>query len=154
MQIGHQRAFEALGEPALDNGVDRDPIAAVSDLVRGLVDWHMRHPTVARVCQFEMSALTPERYQQIAAVRKGITDMFRVAVSRGLAAGLFDVDDVDRTLRAMLSLGVDLARWYRLDGATSPESLADAYAELALRMLGVPQTSPDSHRSNQLLSAC
>ncbi len=138
MRIGHQSALDALGPPALRNGTGRDPVAALSDLVRGLVSRAARHPTIARVCQYELSALTPEHYREIAAMRKGITDVFRFAVSRGLAAGLFDVDDVNLVVRAILSLGVDLVRWYRLDGPDSPETLGEAYVKLALRMLGAP----------------
>jgi AcrR family transcriptional regulator len=136
MRIGHQRALEALGPPAARGG-DRDPVTVMADLVRGLVGWHARHHIVARVCQHELSALTPEHSQEIMAVRKGITDVFRFAVSRGVAAGVFDVDDVNRVVRPILSLGVDLVRWYRLDGADSPEKLGEVYAGLALRMLGV-----------------
>jgi hypothetical protein len=36
----------------------------------------------------------------------------------------------------MLSLGIDLVRWYRLDGADSPGALGGFYADLALRMIG------------------
>jgi AcrR family transcriptional regulator len=138
MQIGHQRLIEALGPPALRNGTASDPVAALGDLVRGLVCWHARHPTVARVCQYDLKALTPEHYWEINAVRKGITDTFRFAVSRGVAAGVFDVDDVNQVVRAILSIGVDLVRWYRLDGPDSPEVLSEVYVKLALRMLGVP----------------
>jgi hypothetical protein len=35
----------------------------------------------------------------------------------------------------MLSLSIDLVRWYRLDGPDSPEQLGDFYAGLALRMV-------------------
>jgi hypothetical protein len=31
----------------------------------------------------------------------------------------------------MLSLGIDLVRWYRLGGADSPETLGAFYADLA-----------------------
>ena len=138
MQIGHQRLIEALGPPALRNGTDRDPVDALSDLVRGLVCWHARHPTVARVCQYELKSLTLEHYREIVAVRKGITDTFRFAVSRGRAAGQFDVDDVNQVVRVIVSIGVDLVRWYRLDGPDSPETLSEVYDKLVLRMLGVP----------------
>jgi hypothetical protein len=72
-----------------------------------------------------LKALTPEHYRETHAVRKGITDTFRVAVSRGRAAGLFDVDDVNRVVRVIISIGVDLVRWYRLDGPDSPETLSE-----------------------------
>ncbi|MDQ4111712.1 MAG: TetR/AcrR family transcriptional regulator [Actinomycetota bacterium] len=137
MRVGHQRALEALGPPASRNSTDRDPVTLLAALVRGLVGWHARHPTVARVCQYELSALTSEHYREIVAVRAGITDVFRFAVSRGVAAGAFDVEDVNLVVRAILSIGVDLVRWYRVDGADSPEKLSEAYVELVLRMLGV-----------------
>jgi Tetracyclin repressor-like, C-terminal domain len=35
----------------------------------------------------------------------------------------------------MLSLGIDLVRWYRLDGPDSPEQLGEFYAGLALKMV-------------------
>jgi hypothetical protein len=40
------------------------------------------------------------------------------------------------TALALLSLGVDTARWYRDEGDWSPEDVAEHYAELALRMVG------------------
>jgi hypothetical protein len=43
----------------------------------------------------------------------------------------------------MLSLGIDLVRWYRLDGPDSPEQLGDFYADLALKM--VMNTVPGEH---------
>jgi hypothetical protein len=38
-------------------------------------------------------------------------------------------------VRGILSLSIDLARWYRLDGSDTPEQLGEFYAELALRMV-------------------
>jgi hypothetical protein len=37
---------------------------------------------------------------------------------------------------APVSLGIDIARWYREEGAWSPEEIGDFYADLALRMMG------------------
>src|SRR5882724_7346331 len=64
MRMGHQSALDALGPAAPRNGTDRDPVAALSDLVRGLVSRAARYPTIARVCQYELSALTPEHYRE------------------------------------------------------------------------------------------
>jgi hypothetical protein len=64
--------------------------------------------------------------------------MLQTAVERGVREGVFDVPDIDRAVRAILSLGIDLVRWYRLDGADSPDALGESYAELAARMLGAP----------------
>lgn len=42
---------------------------------------------------------------------------------------------MNRLVRAMLPLSIDLVRWYRLDGPDSPGELGDFYAQLALRMV-------------------
>jgi hypothetical protein len=61
--------------------------------------------------------------------------VFREAVGRGVAEGAFAAIDVNRVVRAMLSLSIDLVRWYRLDGADSPGQIGDFYADLALKLV-------------------
>ncbi|GAA5019784.1 hypothetical protein GCM10025734_73340 [Kitasatospora paranensis] len=36
----------------------------------------------------------------------------------------------------LLSLGIDIGRWYADDSDWSPEDIADRYAEIALRIVG------------------
>lgn len=133
-RTGHQRSLDALrAEP--DTGDSR---AHLHRLVVALVTWHARHHTVARVCQYELAALEPEHLAVVRELRQEFTGVLRAAVQRGVADGLFDVPDVNRAVRAVLSLGIDLVRWYRLDGADPPETIGEAYADLALRMLGSP----------------
>ncbi len=57
-------------------------------------------------------------------------------LARGVAAGVFDVADLQGTALAMLSLCIDLARWYE-PGAdhNSPEAVGELYADLVSRML-------------------
>jgi AcrR family transcriptional regulator len=132
MRTGHERALETVrAEP--DEG---DPTDYVRRLVAAHVAWHARHHTVARVCQYELAALSPEHHAVVLDLRQRFSDVLRGAVTRGAQAAAFDVPDVNRAVRAVLSLGVDLVRWYRLDGVDSPEALGDFYADLALRMIG------------------
>lgn len=131
-RVGHERALaELVGGPE-----DLGPGEQVAELVGRFVAWHARHHTVARICQYELSGLEPEHFEQVQELRRRINEVFRGAISRGVDAGVFEVADVNRTARAIISLGVDLVRWYRLEGADSPDDLAAEYAELALRMLG------------------
>jgi AcrR family transcriptional regulator len=150
MRTGHQRVLETLTAPG---GMPQNEDAAevLAELVRRLVVWHARYHTVARVCQYELSGLSPEHYQYVLGQRQASTAVFHAAVQAGVSAGVFDAGDITRVVRALVSLGVDLVRWYRLDGTDSPEDLADAYAVLALRMLGagrpadaIPQRSSPS----------
>lgn len=132
VRTGHERALETMrAQP--DDG---DPIDYVRRLVAGHVAWHARHHTVARVCQYELAALESEHLAVVLDLRQRFSAVLRSAVTRGARQGAFDVPDVNRAVRAVLSLGIDLVRWYRLDGADSPEELGDFYAGLALRMIG------------------
>jgi hypothetical protein len=44
---------------------------------------------------------------------------------------------------ALLSLGIDIARWYRDEGTWTPEDIGDNYAELALRIVGANPRSTE-----------
>lgn len=132
VRTGHERALETM----LSQPDDGDPVDYVRRLVAGHVAWHARHHTVARVCQYELPALAPEHHAVVLDLRHQFSVLLRSAVTRGAQTGAFDVSDVHHTVRAVLSLGIDLVRWYRLDGSDSPEALGAFYADLALRMIG------------------
>jgi AcrR family transcriptional regulator len=135
VRTGHEQALAAMtSQPA--HLVDGDPAGYVRGLVAAHVAWHARHHTVARVCQYELAALAPGHYAEVLELRHRFSALLHSAVTRGARAGVFDVPDVNRAVRAVLSLGIDLVRWYRLDGADSPAALGDFYAGLALRMIG------------------
>ena len=55
----------------------------------------------------------------------------------GIARAAFRSSNPRMTALALLSLGIDVARWYRDEGEWSPEEIADYYCELALRIVGV-----------------
>ncbi|MGW4488574.1 TetR/AcrR family transcriptional regulator [Amycolatopsis sp. NPDC004368] len=130
-RTGHKSSLDVLNHVApLD-----DAAAQLRGLVAAFVSWHARHHVAARVSQYELGALTAEHYEVIVALRRRSTSVFHDALTAGIEAGAFPDVDVHRLVRAILSLGVDLVRWYRLDGADSPEELGEYYADLALGMV-------------------
>ena len=142
IRTGHVRSLETLREA--DAG--GDAASCLRSLVARFVAWHAYHHVAARVSQYELGALTPRHYADILELRRQTTGMFRQAVIRGIDEGAFAVVDVHRVVRAMLSLGVDLVRWYRTGGPDSPEQLGDFYAGLALGMV----TSAPSNAGSQI----
>jgi hypothetical protein len=60
----------------------------------------------------------------------------RGIVEDGVADGSFDVPDVKGTTLAILSLCIDVARWFSLDGPRTPDEVGALYADLVLRMVG------------------
>ncbi|OLF07441.1 TetR/AcrR family transcriptional regulator [Actinophytocola xanthii] len=136
VRSGHTRVLEELrSAPSTGNADGR-----LRWLVARFVTWHATHHTVGRICQYELSPLEPEHYAHVLELRGRINDVFRNAVHRRVDAHRFADQDVNRVARAILSLGVDLVRWYRLDGEDSPSRLGEFYADLAIRMTASPRT--------------
>lgn len=131
IRTGHESSLQVVRETERAE----DPATYVKALVARFVAWHARHHVVGRVSQYELSALTAEHYEVIVGLRQQTTAVFHEAILWGMREEAFGVVDAHRVVRAVLSLGVDLVRWYRLDGADTPEQLGRFYAELALGMV-------------------
>ena len=132
---GHRDALAAIDLP--DGGPD-SPGERLRELVARFVAWHARHHVAARVCQYELAGLTPGHLAEIVVIRRRFPERFRTVIADGVDRGEFAPVDGGRVVRAVLSLGIDLVRWYRLDGPDSPEQLGRFYADLAVRMVSGP----------------
>lgn len=140
--VGHRAALEVVtsaidrADSGAGGGGAADQLTAV---VRDFAAWHATHRRTARVVQYELTALTPGHRKEIAALRREIQDQVRIVLETGVRDGGFVVPDVPGTALALLSLVVDVARWYRPDGPRSPEQIGALYADLALRMVSAPR---------------
>ncbi|MFD4528020.1 TetR/AcrR family transcriptional regulator [Streptomyces sp. NPDC058470] len=132
-RIGHDRAIDILRTAA-----ERDGSAAerLADAVRSFVRWHAAQHTTARVVQYELDALGPEARAEIVALRRQTDAAVRGIIQDGVAAGEFDVPDVPGTTLAVLSLCIDVARWFNVNGPRTPDEVGALYADLVLRMVG------------------
>lgn len=113
-----------------------DPAAALHNVIHDFAVHHARDHTKARIVNYELAALTPEHFAVIRDLRRRIEAEIRELVERGVAAAVFDTPDPRMSSVALLSLGIDIARWYREEGRWTPEDIGDHYAEMALRMVG------------------
>jgi hypothetical protein len=86
--------------------------------------------------QYELDALGPEARAEIVALRRQVDAEVRGIIEDGVASGEFDVLDVKGTTLAVLSLCIDVARWFTVDGPFTPEEVGALYADLVLRMVG------------------
>ncbi|MER5784314.1 TetR/AcrR family transcriptional regulator [Streptomyces mobaraensis] len=136
--VGHRLALSLLTRARDGSG---GPAERLADAVRTFVRWHAEHHTTARVVQYELGALAGEHRSEITALRRETDAVLRSIVEDGVRTGEFDVPDVRGTSLALLSLCVDVARWFRDGGERTPEEVGDLYAGLALRMVGHRPTS-------------
>ncbi|KAA9154835.1 TetR/AcrR family transcriptional regulator [Amycolatopsis acidicola] len=108
----------------------------IRKIVEDFVSWHARRHTVARVVQYELQALPEQEYAVVADLRRRIEQHMREVIAEGVEQGELSVGDLRTAARAVLSLGVDVARWYSDRIGKTPKALAKEYGELVLRMLG------------------
>ena len=113
-----------------------DPAAALRQVMHDFAVDHAENHTGARIVNYELSALTAEHFEEIREIRRSIEHEFRTLVERGVSAGAFDTPDPHMASVALLSLGIDLGRWYRESLKWTPENIADRYADIALRIVG------------------
>lgn len=112
------------------------PAEQLQNVVRSFAVHHARRHTTARVVNYELAALGPESATEVRELRRAISAEVRELVERGVADGSFACPQPRIAATALLSLGIDIARWYQEDRAWSPEDLGEAYAALALRIVG------------------
>ncbi|GAA3836933.1 TetR/AcrR family transcriptional regulator [Nocardioides panacisoli] len=132
-KAGHERTLELVKAAIASTD---DPSDALRKVVYDFAVHHARGHTGARIVNYELAALSPEHLAEIQGIRHQIEDQIRRLVARGVKAGQFDTADPRITAAALLSLGIDLSRWYRDGVRWTPEQIADQYAAMALRIVG------------------
>lgn len=132
---GHLRLLRALQE-AVDSASSSAPADQLEAFVRVFVTMHATDHTSARVVNDEYESLTAEHRADVESLRGEITTLLRGVVDRGVAAGVFDVADpgAGATVRAILSLGMDVARWYPLSRRRPIDEVADEQIRLVRRL--------------------
>ncbi|SDC12542.1 TetR/AcrR family transcriptional regulator [Actinokineospora iranica] len=130
---GHERALAMVEAAFAGPG---SPTERMGALVAEFVSWHATKHRIARIVQYELSALSAADYAVVASLRRKTEAVVRALIDEGVRAGVFRVADVRIAARAILSLAIDVARWYTPDFRPAPAELGKRYAELALTMLG------------------
>jgi AcrR family transcriptional regulator len=133
-KAGHEATLKVVRDAI--GPADDDPAAALRRVIHDFAVSHARDQTIARIVNYELTSLAPDHLTEILGIRHTIEDDMRHLVERGVAAGVFDTPDPRMAATALLSLGIDISRWYHEGGRWSPEDIADQYAAMALRIVG------------------
>lgn len=136
---GHRYVLDTVTDAAASS---TDPVEQIRVIVDRFVRIHAIHHTTCRVAQYELHALTEEHYREIAELRRATDTVIRDVLHRGVGLAVFTVGDVPTAALAILSLGIDVARWYQ-PGRFDIDVLARNYVDLVLAMLGAATGSSD-----------
>jgi AcrR family transcriptional regulator len=133
-RIGHQSVLDDVEEALRD--APQDPEQRIRRFVAAFAKWHADHHVVARVIQYELKALPRRQFRKIAELRNRFEELLGAELQAGVKAGVFDIAELDATTLAILSLCIDLARWYHpSDDHKTSDEVGQLYADLVARMI-------------------
>ncbi len=135
-RAGHERTLAVVDASLAEAGADATPRTRLGGVVEAFVRHHALAHTTARVVNYELGALSPDHRRAIEDLRHTITTRLVAVIEDGERTGEFTCGDVRMTAAALLSLGIDVARWYDERGGWGADDLAAHHRSLALRMVG------------------
>jgi AcrR family transcriptional regulator len=139
-EVLHQIAASALDFTIEVAGTEAGRPGSPADRLAGLVQvltlWHTYNSQVAHVVLYQTGALSPAHLADITAKQREVGQIVRRVIADGIGSGDFDVPDPGVAAIAVLSLCLDVARWYRPGHRLTPQQLGDFNAVAALRIAG------------------
>jgi AcrR family transcriptional regulator len=139
-------------EPALANlAVQRSSEGPALDRLRKFVTEHVmynaRNLTKMAVFFHDFRSLTGERRETIVRERDLYDLYLRELIAQGQKEGTI-CPGIDKKLAAFAIFGLMnwMYHWYRSEGQRSPEQIAEAFAEMAVRSVACPGVEHPGHR--------
>ncbi|WP_068279015.1 TetR/AcrR family transcriptional regulator [Aldersonia kunmingensis] len=105
-------------------------------VVESLLRFHMFRREQAFVGASEIRSLAPENRSAYVALRDEQQRMLDEIVRAGVAAGEFGTRFPDDASRAVTTMCVAVATWYRPDGPQSPDEIVERYLAIARSAVG------------------
>lgn len=125
----HQAMLDRMRESVAEGG---SPTERLARLVRVHVAFHARYQIACRVANYELHSLSPENLAEMRQLRHGMEEVVTEVLEEGQRTGEFHVGDVHVVTMFILSLGIDVSRWFRDGHALTPDDLATHYEGLVL----------------------
>lgn len=105
-------------------------------LVESLLRFHMFRRSQAFVASSEIRSLDGENRERYVRLRDEQQQMITDIVSAGCSSGDFATSYPEDAARAVATLCVGVASWYRDDGPLEPDQLVSRHLELARALVG------------------
>lgn len=131
--LGHETQRDAADAAVLAAGPE--PVEQLRAYVQAHVHMRATYRMLARVCNRELAALSPEHEQQVRTVRESSVRLLQGVLARGERLGAFVIADPFLVAAAIGAMGIRVAEWWEPGGEHTADEVADAYAALALKMV-------------------
>lgn len=103
--------------------------------VRFHVLFHIEHQDEAFISHSELRSLTEPNRRRTNAKRDRYEATLREFLASGAKAGVFEIRDVRLTTIAILTMCSGVSDWFTARGRLSADAIAEAYADMVLRLL-------------------
>jgi AcrR family transcriptional regulator len=137
LMVTVMRELLARSRAALESA-DDDPAARIDALVESLLRFHMFRRAQAFVASTETRSLAPDNRAAYVALRDEQQRMLEEVIVGGQVAGDFTTPYPRDAARAVATLCVGVATWFREDGPLSPDEIVERYLVLAHGLVGSP----------------
>lgn len=101
-------------------------------LTECLVLYHTHRRELSFVCGSEMRSLEPGSREVIAAKRTAVQRLVDVEVAAAVEAGLFATEQPKEASRAVVTMCMSVANWFRPDGPARPSDIARSYTRFSM----------------------
>jgi AcrR family transcriptional regulator len=113
-----------------------DPAARFDALVESLLRLHMFRSMQAFVASSEIRSLSPRNRASYVAMRDEQQSMLEELISQARESGAFTTSYPKDAARAVATLCVGVASWFRADGPLRPEEIVERYLGFARALVG------------------
>jgi AcrR family transcriptional regulator len=112
-----------------------DPVHRLELLVSALVLFHCHRQGLGLIASSEMRSLEPANRRRVARRRTEVQRLVDTAVLDGSARGTFGTRHPVDASRALVTMSIAVATWFKIDLPLTPEDVADRYVDYALSLL-------------------
>ncbi|MEM8980717.1 MAG: TetR/AcrR family transcriptional regulator [Pseudomonadota bacterium] len=99
--------------------------------------FHFDRPDEVFVAYMELRNLSPENFVAIERLRKAYEGHLVEILHAGQNAGMFGIEDMAVTTRALIAMLTGVTTWYRDDGQLSRDQVVGIYWQLVARSVGM-----------------
>jgi AcrR family transcriptional regulator len=116
-------------------GAGSDPFVQIRALAHAHALAHLEYPSLARVVNREVRALTGEHLMQVRAVRRQAERFVIDVIERGIRLEVFETDSPRLTALAIAAMGIRTAEWLSREDLPDDDQIAQTFANYASCLL-------------------
>lgn len=130
---GHRASTSSFNDPARQAV---EPLSRLRLGVASFTTWLAEMNLLARSLEYEIRLRHEPEFDDVWELRRGIDSHMSEILQSGIDQGVFRVTDPALAKITILSICIDVSRWYRHGSARSPMTIGFQHADLAAHLVG------------------